>query len=394
MTPRKVRTLQRFGDSGRGIAWLASRSARPLLGATETLGRERAMLGGLAWRRFVEWRSRAQALRRFRAGSAESANGAGIAPVGTATRTGASGQRGGRGDEWLEPILLDYFTRDGSTLMMRLLASSPQIAVEQAYPYERKYFAYLWRWSRILERGDWPADMWGPRAFGSLAQERRAALLGPPPWRPRSLLESRPGEQQMSARCFELAWREFSGRAARWTRAEHGDRQADVRYYAEKHLNTWLIDREELPQLRLIALLRDPRDTYVSINAFNSLRGNTGLGRDNAESDREHLYQLISRQRDRLRWIAGLLDAGEVPVIRYEDLVRDLPGVARKLEAWLGIELRPEAALGDTQVKRLHMSAKSPEESIGRWRHELDPEVAGIFADELAPELEAVGLER
>ena len=61
------------------------------------------------------------------------------------------------------PILVDYFTRDGSTLMMRLLASSPQIAVERAYPYERKYFAYLWRWSRLLDREDWPEEQWAPQ---------------------------------------------------------------------------------------------------------------------------------------------------------------------------------------------------------------------------------------
>ncbi|HKH14677.1 MAG TPA: hypothetical protein VKA47_08495, partial [Solirubrobacterales bacterium] len=34
----------------------------------------------------------------------------------------------------LVPILVDYYSRDGSTLMMRLLASSPQIAVGGSYP--------------------------------------------------------------------------------------------------------------------------------------------------------------------------------------------------------------------------------------------------------------------
>ena len=67
----------------------------------------------------------------------------------------------------LEPILVDYFTRDGSTLMMRLLATSPQIAVGGEYPYEHKYFAYLYRWARLLDRQTWP------RAFLERHHSRR-----------------------------------------------------------------------------------------------------------------------------------------------------------------------------------------------------------------------------
>ena len=65
--------------------------------------------------------------------------------------------------------------------MMRLLGSSPQIAVEMSFPYERKYFAYLWRWAQLLDREDWPEQQWGPKVLGSLTQVRSAAMLGPPP---------------------------------------------------------------------------------------------------------------------------------------------------------------------------------------------------------------------
>jgi len=39
----------------------------------------------------------------------------------------------------LSPILVDCTGRDGSTLMMRLLATSPEIAVPGGYPYEGKH---------------------------------------------------------------------------------------------------------------------------------------------------------------------------------------------------------------------------------------------------------------
>ena len=75
---------------------------------------------------------------------------------------------------------------------MRLLHSSPQIAVEGPYPYERKYFAYLVRWARLLDRPDWPDEEWSADDLGSLAQENSAALIGPPPWNPRRGFEPGP----------------------------------------------------------------------------------------------------------------------------------------------------------------------------------------------------------
>ncbi len=98
----------------------------------------------------------------------------------------------------LEPILVDYFTRDGSTLMMRLLATSPQIVVAGQYPYEQKYFAYLYRWARLLDRRQWPRDFWSGHHLASLTQENYMPFMGPPPWLPRDLLEPRRGGEEIS----------------------------------------------------------------------------------------------------------------------------------------------------------------------------------------------------
>jgi glycosyltransferase involved in cell wall biosynthesis len=388
MASGKLRTLKRFQDSRRGLTWLAARSTRPLLGATETLSRERVLLAALAWRRLVEWRTRTQLLRQVHRGSGRAAPPApAVHPVSVATSGMGTPGANGSGPDWLTPILVDYFTRDGSTLMMRLLSSSPQIAVETAYPYERKYFSYLWRWSRMLERGEWPEELWGPRAFGSLAQEQQTPLVGPLPWLPRDLIESGADEKSMSERCFQLAWSEFSRRAARWTRAQHRNVRMDVFYYAEKHLNTWMVDTAELPDVRVVALLRDPRDIQVSIGAFELTKGKA------SGEDRDRLLQVVERHRQRLRWIVGLLESGEAPVVSYEDMVRDLPSVARRLEEWLGVELQPGAVESDRVLRRRHMTAGSVEESIGRWKQELDPRVAEMFTDELGPELRALDLD-
>src|SRR4051812_32858020 len=138
----------------------------------------------------------------------------------------------------LQPILLDYFTRDGSTLTMRLLATSPQIAVGGGYPYEHKYFAYLYRWAHMLERPDWQPKVWNGSSLATLLQQERNSLIGAPPWKPRELFEAAPGDEALSAYAFQAVWEEFSRRAARQTRERSKRPDADVRYYAEKHLTT------------------------------------------------------------------------------------------------------------------------------------------------------------
>ena len=216
--------------------------------------------------------------------------------------------------------------------MMRLLTTSPQIAVERRYPFERKYFAYLRRWAGLLDRADWPAERWSGAELGSLAQAARGALLGPPPWVPRPAFEPGPGEEPISEDCFRFAWREFSRRAVRAAADAGAGEAGDVSYYAEKHLNTWMVDLDELPPVRVIVLLRDPRDVYASITAVNASKSGAGplIGAASGENSAEWLDRYVAHQAERLRWIADLDDRW--PVFRYEDLVLDLPAQARRLE--------------------------------------------------------------
>jgi hypothetical protein len=151
-----------------------------------------------------------------------------------------------------------------------------------------------------------------------------------------------------------------------------------------------MVDLAELPPVRLIVLLRDPRDTYLSVASFREARG-VAMG-DPARGERADLEAFIGRQRDRLRWIAALLEAGEVPVVRYADLVRDLPGVARSVEEALGVDLDPRGV--ERQVLRWgHATSRTPEASVGRWRREMAADVAALFAEGLGPELRSLGFD-
>jgi hypothetical protein len=264
------------------------------------------------------------------------------------------------------------------------------VAVGGTYPFEHKFFAYLWRWSRLLTRSDWSEEEWDTNDLGSILQERDRSLLGPPPWRRRDLMEGTDADApSMAERAFEAAWRDFSRRATEVTRVAHRDPGADVRYYAEKHMNSWLLDRAELPPLRLLVLLRDPRDTYASLLAFREAT-KAELGQRQAADEADYFRRFIERQRDRLRWIAGLEESRDTAIVRYEDLVRDLRGVSGRLEGWLGVELDPDSVAGDRRVGWVHRTADSPEKSIGRWRSDVPPDVTDAIARDLAPELSAL----
>lgn len=293
----------------------------------------------------------------------------------------------------LTPILVDHTGRDGSTLLMRLLATSASVSIPGPYPYEKKYFAYLWRWSRMLERRD-KSEWWTYIDLTSLTYEGMKSLIGPPPWSSDLIHGTGPS---MSMHMFEEAWREFSRRATEQVRAEHGEPDADVRWYAEKHQDTRLVDLGELPSVRVLVLIRDPRDMFVSFRAFDAKRRSEGGSEFEAarpapgESEDERIERFIERERSRMRWIAGLHGDEGFPVFRYEDLVMDLHGQARRLEEWLSVSLDPNVAAADSALRARHVSAATPEESVARWRTELDPALAERFNRDLGEELESLG---
>ncbi len=297
-------------------------------------------------------------------------------------------------DSPLTPLLVDGSGRDGTTLLMQLLGTSPEIAFDRIYPFEQRYYTYLLHWSRLPTREGWDEERWSVDSLAHVETLEDEDSVGPLPWAERSLIGGSGGTFWREV--FDAAWLAFSKQAREAIRSRLGDANLAVRYYAQKSADTWALPFERLPGMRMICLLRDPRDTWLSSVAFHRRRleqGDTFLPIDPGGSEEEMLTIFLDHQRQRLGWLLTVEAERGAPLIRYENLVTDLVGEAGRIGAWLEVELDGEAVLRRRGDFTGHMTSGSPESSIGRWRSEMPPEVAERFWETMGDELAQLGYE-
>lgn len=266
--------------------------------------------------------------------------------------------------------------RTGSTLLMQLLATGEGVVFDDRYPSEYRFLSYF---ARVAEMATEPFDaavhpgvtpfffsaerVWGPVPFVSevvdVADLRVPALAG-----------------------LWTAWSQMARR-----------RHPGVRAYAEKiAIDVDTIAAAGIP-LRVIDLVRDPRDVLASIRAFTA-SGIDGFGRSSGMDESEYLESFVSRFATGLEAMARPLPAGvERLLVRYEDLVGDLDSEASRIGDWLGIDLDAGHVRANRPEYAHHMTSDSAESSIGRWRRDLLPADAERVAEALGPAALALGVE-
>jgi len=251
--------------------------------------------------------------------------------------------------------------RVGSTLLMNLLGTSPAVVFDRRYPAEYRFLSYFAHMAEQMtepfdaERhlrvtpfffGDQPT--WGPVPFTTEVLDV-GTLTSP-------LLRS-----------MWAAWSE-QARVARPT----------ARFYAEK----LAVPIEPLLaahlDLRLIDLVRDPRDILASIRSFTA-RGTDGFRRRAGQSEAEYLTGFVERTVERVGLLHATPSTVDQLVLRYEDLAGDVEAAAVRIGRWLGLELDPATVLAQPDPKR-HRTTPSVAESIGRWRRDLSAEEAATIA--------------
>ena len=287
------------------------------------------------------------------------------------------------GGAWLTPVLLRTLGgRTGSTLVMQLLATSPEIAFDRVHPFEHRYLSHLVAHAEGLDAAAQPPR---PRTM----RRRLARRIDDTP-RPKTSFRFVPEivvVDDLVVRSVRHLWAAFSESVA--AAAPPG---APVRYYAEK---AGLLDLRHIDfPVDALQVVRDPRDMWASVLAFNEKRNRRyDFGRERGQSEREFLRTFVERIRERWESLGHAPAGSRFTRLRYEDLVSDLAGQAAALGAWLGVELDPaqvEQRRTASDV-RGHMTSDSPAASVGRWRRDVDPAEQRILNEGLSAVLEALG---
>lgn len=282
----------------------------------------------------------------------------------------------------LKPILLVGAGRNGSTALMSLLGSAPEIEFDRTYPYERNFLTYFIKMASVI--GESPQK---GRDAGWNRQSMRShqLLVGPIPFNTQQYLGPNFGHDLLKS-----LWVGFSEHLVAQRRAEGA---AEPIFYAEKAMKMATeAQMDGIPEPLRIHLLRDPRDTLLSTRRFNEKRGTYHFGWTNSDTDLSYAKRKMPKLRMRLNELIEITSgaSNRDMLLRYEDFVTQPDAAAVRLSKFLGVQLNCAKQL---PLVAKHVTSSSAIASVDRWKEELEPEVSQLFASELGHELSSLGYE-
>ncbi len=264
----------------------------------------------------------------------------------------------------LQPVLVHGLGRSGSTLLMKLLGTSHEIAFDREPPCENLYLLYFLRLCGLLELDHQSEPEWQKSQLTDNLRERIGSL----PWEDRSLLRTGEGEESFAISTMRGLWTQFSQVAAKNT---HPADPHAVRFYAEKAAG-WVVDfLSALGTGRTLRLVRDPRDIWLSVQAFDKKRGYYGFGRKEGMSKEDYLDVFLGMCQEHLEQVIASPNSNRNLLVRYEDLAIDLHAASERIGAWLGCKLDADQILGSDPTANTHVTSPSVSSSIARWKREM-----------------------
>jgi hypothetical protein len=300
-------------------------------------------------------------------------------------------------DPRLQPLLVTSLGRMGTTVLMRMLAAHPGVVVYDRPPYEARGAKY---WLHVLKTLSAPTDA-RKRVGAPMEFHLEPLAAGGNPFYS-ATFDAWPEVEAWSGSTYIMDLAAFCQHSIDgWylaTAAAQGESEDALVYFAEKHFPDAYprLMRELYPAARELFLVRDFRDMVASMRAYNARKGFGDFGRETAESDAAWLADLR-------RGVVSLRDAWRArgdpsSLVRYEDLVRDPEAALPPLLTSAGLDTAPEtvthliaAAAPDVPELREHGTAGSPGASIGRWRHDLSPELRAAVEETFGDLLQEFG---
>jgi hypothetical protein len=282
----------------------------------------------------------------------------------------------------LQPLMLTTMGRAGTTWTMRLLSEHPEIVVHRWHPYELRTARYWWHMLKTLSEPRDPHHSAQADHFQTNKQ-----WIGYNPFYPEPIAVT-PGLGEWMGKEYVEDLARFCQRSAEETylRIAAGQGQTNVRYMAEKHRADnlpWLV-WELYPKAKELFLVRDFRDVYSSMLAFNRKFGRRSFGPAHIQSDEEFAQFLrgstirnLSRSWPKRQERAHL--------IRYEDLITKPQETLQGVLAYLELDasdatiagMLERASAENPEMKR-HLTSSDVSTSLGRWKTSLTPELQTV----------------
>jgi len=284
----------------------------------------------------------------------------------------------------LDPVILTANGRSGTTYMMELLDRHPAICLYRRYPYEHNQAAYLVNLYRNLNE---PADDSIVNLSYAYVVARHQGWISRNPYL---------GADNEATLWYRERYRPATAGFCRTLASDYYRHLGGVygkqnpRYFAEYLLPSLdLVDGFQAlwPQTREILLVRDMRDLYCSITAFNAKRGHLSFGREFVDSEDDYIDIVLNKAAADM--LAAHRERGDrLHVVRYEDLVTRTETVLYELLQYLGLENGP-ALIGEMcaagGIEATHRTSADAGQSIGKWREQLDDAMTArcnrVFAD-------------
>jgi hypothetical protein len=282
----------------------------------------------------------------------------------------------------LQPLMLTTMGRAGTTWTMRLLSEHPEIVVHRWHPYELRTARYWWHMLKTLSE---------PRDPHHSAQADRFQTnklsIGYNPFYPEPISVT-PGLGEWMGRDYVEDLARFCQRSAEeaYLRIAAGQGQTNVRYMAEKHRADnlpWLV-WELYPKAKEIFLVRDFRDVFSSMLAYNQKFGRRAFGPDHIETDEQFAHFLRnSTIRNLSRSWPKRQDRAHL--IRYEDLITRPREVLAAVLEYLELDASDSTVAGmldrasaENPEMKQHLTSTDVSTSLGRWKASLSPEMQSV----------------
>jgi len=279
----------------------------------------------------------------------------------------------------LVPLLVRTFGRTGSTLLMQILGTNERVVFEREYPFEHRYLAYTYQLASVVRLApdanpDWNNDIVFRGGEPFVAQL---------PYGSMNMLN----KNMLADDLFVSIWEQFSKNMRHCS----GIADQSPAYYAEKAPHKVADLAAEVLAGRAIYLLRDPRDQMVSIKSFNQKRGFNSFGWNENDTDITYARKLCQRHKQFMQNILASEDSDVRINVRYEDLIQNGETEVQRISNWLGVQLDYQSAIGNSEIRDVHMTSTDYSASVGRWRSELTDDVKEIFHQGIGSELSELG---